>query len=138
MKLIFLDIDGVLNQKGQQTQKICTVEEKQLVLLSDLIRQSGAEVILTSSWRLTTDEPWREPLLRGGVSVAGQTARLNGNNRHREIELYLEEHAPVESFVILDDQAGRWGKLKNNCVHINPKVGLTEANVAQALKILEI
>jgi hypothetical protein len=138
MKLIFLDIDGVLNRNGNRPPNVCEIEENPLSLLSDLIRRSGAEVILTSSWRLTADEPWREPLLRGGVSVAGQTARLNGNNRRREIELYLESHAPVESFVILDDQAGRWGKLKNNCVHINPKVGLTEANVAQALKILKI
>jgi hypothetical protein len=138
MKLIFLDIDGVLNKKDSQLPDVCLIEENPLSLLSDLIRKSGAEIILTSSWRLTTDEPWREPLLRGGASVAGQTARLNGNNRRREIELYLESHAPVESFVILDDQAGRWGKLKNNCVHINPKIGLTEANVAQALKILEI
>jgi hypothetical protein len=138
MKLIFLDIDGVLNRNGNRPPNVCEIEENPLSLLSDLIRRSGAEVILTSSWRLTTDEPWREPLLRGGVSVADQTARLNGNNRRREVELYLESHAPVESFVILDDQAGRWGKLKNNCVHINPKVGLTEANVAQALKILEI
>ena len=138
MKLIFLDIDGVLNKKDSQLHDVCVIEDNPLSLLSDLIRRSGAEIILTSSWRLTTDEPWREPLLRGGVSVADQTARLNGNNRRREIELYLESHAPVESFVILDDQAGRWGKLKNNCVHINPKVGLTEANVAQALKILEI
>ena len=138
MKLIFLDIDGVLNQKGQQTQKTCTVEEKQLVLLSDLIRQSGAAVILTSSWRLAVGEPWRDPLLKGGIPVSGQTARLNGNNRHREIELYLEEHAPVESFVILDDQAGRWGKLRKNCVLVNPKAGLTEINIAQALNILGI
>ena len=138
MKLIFLDIDGVLNKKGQQPHDVCVIEENPLSLLSDLIRKSGAEVILTSSWRLATDEPWREPLLCGGISVAGQTARLNGNNRRREIELYLKEHSDAESFVILDDQAGRWGKLKNNCVHINPKVGLTEANVAQALKILEI
>jgi hypothetical protein len=138
MKLIFLDIDGVLNKNDSQLLDVCVIEEKQLLLLSDLIRRSGAEVILTSSWRLTTDEPWREPLLRGGVSVAGQTARLNGNNRRQEIELYLKEHSGAESFVILDDQAGRWGKLKNNCVHINPKVGLTEENVAQTLKILEI
>ena len=138
MKLIFLDIDGVLNKKDSQLPDACVIEEKKLLLLSDLIRRSGAEVILTSSWRLTTDEPWREPLLRGGVSVAGQTPRLNGNNRHREIELYLEEHAPVESFVILDDQAGRWGKLRKNCVLVNPKAGLTEINIAQALNILEI
>lgn len=138
MNLIFLDIDGVLNRNGNRPPNVCEIEENPLSLLSDLIRKSGAKVILTSSWRLATDEPWREPLLCGGVSVAGQTARLNGNNRRREIELYLKEHSGAESFVILDDQAGRWGKLKNNCVHVNAKVGLTEANVAQALKILEI
>lgn len=138
MKLIFLDIDGVLNKKANQLPDVCVIEENPLSLISDLIRKSGAEVILTSSWRLATDEPWREPLLCGGISVAGQTARLNGNNRRREIELYLESHAPVEAFVILDDQAGRWGKLKHNCAHVNAKVGLTEANIAQALNILGV
>ena len=138
MKLIFLDIDGVLNKKSKDTPKTCVIEENHLDLLAKLVQKSGAEVVLSSSWRLAADEPWRDQLLRGGVSVSDQTVRLNGNNRQREILLYLEAHKDVESFVILDDQVERFGKLKKNRVLVNPRKGLTEANVSQALKIMGI
>ena len=138
MKLIFLDIDGVLNKKAGQPLKTFVIEEEQLTLLAELVKRSGAEVVLSSSWRLAEDEPWREPLLRGGVTVTDKTVRLNGNNRQREILLYLDTHGEVESFVVLDDQGGRFGKLRSNRVLVDPRTGLTEANVEQALKILGI
>ena len=136
MKLIFLDIDGVMNHKGKDAPAVCVIDERPLALLAELVRKSGAAVVLTSSWRLAADEPWRAPLLRGGVTVVGRTVRLNGNNRRREILLYLEAQRDVEAFVILDDQPGRWGELKKHLVRTNPQAGLEEAHVATALQIL--
>ena len=138
MKLIFLDIDGVLNKKTTQSPSSCVLEEKQLALLAELVKKSRAKIILTSSWRLSSDEPWREPLLNAGISVTDKTARLNGNNRQREILLYLTEHGEVDSFVILDDQANGFGKLRGNRVLVDPRTGLTEENIAKALKILGV
>ena len=137
MKVIFLDIDGVLNKKANSAPTVCKIEEKQLALLAELVKQSDANIVLTSSWRLAANAPWREPFSKVGVTVADQTICLNGNNRQREILLYLDAHKDVESFVILDDQEGRFGKLKSNRVLVDSRTGLTKENIAKALKILE-
>ena len=136
MKLIFLDVDGVLNTKETRSPNACVIDAERLVLVEKLVRSSGAQVILTSSWRLSADAPWREPLARGGVSVVDQTPRLNGNNRQREILSYLSGRDDVERFVILDDQVGRWGALKPYVVRIDPRKGLTPVHVTRAMAIL--
>lgn len=136
MKLIFLDIDGVLNSKARGVSRACTVEAEKLATVAELIAQSGARVILTSSWRLSSEQPWKEAFDRGGVTVWGQTPRLNGNNREREILAFLEGQTEVEGFVILDDQARRWRVLKPHLVRIDPRTGLTQAHADRALAIL--
>lgn len=137
MKLIFLDIDGVLNRKSTRSPTECIIEEKQLAFLAELVRRSGARTVLISSWRLAKGDPWREPLLSVGISVSDITVRMNGNNRQLEIISYLEAHNNVESFVILDDQAERFDKLKGNRILVDSRTGLTKENIEQALKILE-
>lgn len=52
MKVIFLDVDGVLNS-NQRRLEIGgeSLEEEKVKLLSMIIRRTGAVVVLHSGWR---------------------------------------------------------------------------------------
>lgn len=61
MKIIFLDIDGVLNS-DEYFDKIkylkiegieSEIDRKKVKLLQEAVKQTGAKVVLTSSWRYT-------------------------------------------------------------------------------------
>lgn len=51
-KVIFLDIDGVLNDDGYNRRKGIYVDPEMVKNLAYIIRNTGADVILSSSWRL--------------------------------------------------------------------------------------
>jgi HAD domain in Swiss Army Knife RNA repair proteins len=53
MKIIFLDIDGVLNCKGTPNPRKFPyiVDPKLLNRLQRLLERTGAEVVLSSTWR---------------------------------------------------------------------------------------
>ena len=140
MKLIFLDIDGVLNAKGKSASasySSCLMDGDKIENLNYIVGASGASVVLSSSWRLTAFDEVCQRLAEQGVRVIGKTPVLRGNNRAREILSFLDELDGVEAFVILDDQAVRWGKLQSHLVRTVPTRGLTQANAEKALKILK-
>ena len=138
MKLIFLDIDGVLNAKAKGEPSVCEMDGDKIEILNYIVSTSGASVVLSSSWRLTAFDEVCQRLAEQGVRVIGKTPAFGGNNRAKEILSCLEGFdGGVEAFVILDDQAVRWGKLQTHLVRTVPTRGLTQANAEKALKILK-
>ena len=139
MKLIFLDIDGVLNTKATLSTSVRNIDGDKLSRLAFLAKAGDAKIVLSSSWRLLSRETLTDTLSCHDLSVIGATPSFNGNNRKSEILAFLRDfEAQVESFVILDDQTIRWGSLKKRLVRTVPSRGLTDANVEKALKILSI
>ena len=54
MKIVFLDIDGVLNSQAYDRVRGLydgVIDESRLPLLKRILQQSDAKVVLTSSWR---------------------------------------------------------------------------------------
>ena len=53
MKVIFLDIDGVLNSLDckEKIEGYLFVEDKKIALLKELIDATGAKIVLSSTWR---------------------------------------------------------------------------------------
>lgn len=47
MKIIFLDIDGVLNYENSKSK----VEEEKVKLLKEIVGRTDAEIVLSSDWR---------------------------------------------------------------------------------------
>lgn len=138
MKIIFLDIDGVLNNSGamgklQDTHKTWWVMDSQNVeQLNLLVEQSGAHIVISSSWRHEFHDKLDE--LRGILNSFGfrfsdriidstprhindeRIIKLATNGiglklsmsipRAWEIFEWLEHNKKiVDSFVILDDDA---------------------------------
>ena len=65
MKILFLDIDGVLNRQtpdivssgnGETERQDEKIEEEKLRLLSRLVHKTGAALMLHSGWRFRFDK----------------------------------------------------------------------------------
>lgn len=163
MKYIFLDIDGVLNSEDYGRSEFYLIstaglsdaeimltyhhhhlDPKAIQILNDLVKRSGAEVVLSSTWRGRYSPEEMTAMLKdrgGDFEIKEATPKLFGKisariPRGKEIEHFLKllEKQP-ESFVILDDH--------DDMLHLMPHLvltdmehGLTTDDVEKALKIL--
>lgn len=155
MKVIFLDIDGVLNCLGCKTfiNKHYFVMDEKIQLLKQLIDETNAKVVLSSSWRIgwaddKNDENSidREDYLELVKKLKEFDIELYDHTpikiphvktRGEEIDMWLKEHNDVRSFVILDDMHNsnfkpHAGKL----VQTSMEHGLLPKHVKRAKKIL--
>ena len=109
IKVIFLDVDGVLNSDRtvRKTQGGYTfVDNRQMKNLKHIINMTGAKVVLSSDWRYDRDYLELEAeLLKYGIRLYGFTPELPSCHRGMEIDCWLKEHSEVGDFVILDDRA---------------------------------
>ena len=134
MKVIFLDIDGVLNS-DEYFEKINSlnvngiekeVDVKKIELLKQAIDETGAKVVLSSSWRYTKNaEDLKELLLKYNIYV-DSTPLLGSNKRGLEIMQWVQMHQDVENYVILDDEIFDTydEELKNNLIKISDGNGI--------------
>jgi len=151
MKAIFLDVDGVLNNENHILKLVELLGEKQYfqlhrdlgempfdyqscMLLHGLINKTGAEIILSSTWRLS---PKHMEVLEKytGLKIKDKTPRLN-TIRGEEIKQYLDEHEEITNYVILDDDSDMLEEQKSHFVEVNAKTGLTMAEIVKCEKIL--
>ena len=80
------------------------VDVKKIELLKQAIDETGAKVVLSSSWRYTKNaEDLKELLLKYNIYV-DSTPLLGSNKRGLEIKQWLQMHQDVENYVILDDE----------------------------------
>lgn len=118
MKIIFLDVDGVLNSELTEDHfgMYVGIEDKKVELLKQIIDATGAKIVLSSTWRLgysrfgTLLEGNRdylnEKLAKYGLQTFSQTEDLSrhGEQRGKEINDWLEKHDDVDGWVVLDDE----------------------------------
>jgi hypothetical protein len=151
MKVLFLDIDGVLNTDRYVLRRDwCTqgnIDETHLPLLRRILEETGAVIVLSTSWRTYWDpDParwapeWQESgeiFARYGIEIYDRTPSYNGNNRDREVGDWLAAHeGEVESFAILDDRRMGWGELQDRLVFTYRSHGLTEKHTEKAIELL--
>ena len=120
IKVIFLDVDGVLNsdRTARRTQSGYTfVDNRQMKNLKHIINMTGAKVVLSSDWRYDRDDP-----------------RYNGDYLELEAEL-LKEHSEVGDFVILDDRTDIEPN-KDHWVQTVMRRGLGVEEAESAIRIL--
>jgi hypothetical protein len=162
MKVIFLDIDGVLNSEEyarrlhQENPNVGLWDEHGLdpqacALLDRLVEATDAYIVLSSTWRIL--HPLGEMKLmlkkrgfKNWSRLIDRTPQLN-TIRGKEIQAWLDrlgearrlsqEIEEIESFVILDD-SDDMGDLKDNLVLTDPIHGLTEDDVKKAIVTLRM
>lgn len=161
-KIIFLDIDGVLNSnfRNEDHQKEISegklIDEEKVGLLAFLVKKTGAEIILHSGWRFWFDDrmkPLRPESARlievfdhEKLRIAGVTPDLTTEEIRRtkkfslvkadEMLLWLETNRDIAGWVVLDDLALHNADVEKHQVKTDQTVGLTLEDVAEAEKIL--
>lgn len=119
-KIIFLDIDGVLNsedyfEKTNDCDEYTDINTEKVKLLKEIVDRTCAEIVLSSTWRTlsgTTENGSEHPqytylinsLANYGLEINSHTPHIN-NNRPEEISEWLKEHGGKDNihFVSLDD-----------------------------------
>ena len=149
MKICFLDIDGVINSEdyaiyrfyGKKFDLDEFIDERPIVMLNYIIEQTGAKVVLSSSWR--GDWENTEKRLKAGgfqYNIFDVTPYDPNRFRGKEIKMWIDkyekDHEPLESYVILDDDDDMLSEQENNFVHCNFQHGLTCKETYKAIDIL--
>jgi hypothetical protein len=133
-RIVFLDIDGVLAHVGSDNH----LDPTCVARLDELLRTTGAEPVLTSSWRDTygvTETQAR--LSRAGFRgrIVDVVPSLPRQTRSDEIAAYLSSALADQQYVILDDMPVA-ASLRRRLVLIDDFVGLTDADVTLATRLL--
>ena len=162
MKVLFLDIDGVLNadddfggrsRPNPMIDGYCGVSMAKARRLAKIIGATGAVVVLVSSWKYDYDDYLttrdnnvgkylRNKLRKAGVSIYDTTTRFDtacGEARGHEIRSWLEEHPEVERWALLDDEVFRdYDKCDIIChmVKTEEPTGLDDVAMAKAISML--
>ena len=144
MKIIFLDIDGVLNSTSGTEPYISDMEVDKLVLLKQLIDISGSFGIVIISDRRYSEIDMRNKIFsfnKYGIKVIGCLRNPNddlNDSRGKQIMDYLaDSKEEIERMVILDDNDDGISVLfEKEFILVNKTKGLNLEAYNQALQIL--
>lgn len=160
MKVIFLDIDGVLNCSTSKSfchDDLCGIihgiDSDKVKRLAKIVEATGAQIILSSDWKdgwekyYTSQKPSHAKYLdnhlykKGKLTIKDKTPNTHKGSwfRGSEILAYLRAHQDIENYVILDDTffddfANK--EIEEHLVLTNREIGLTDGDVNDAIKIL--
>lgn len=162
-KILFLDIDGVLNTKWWYTQMDRNTprdkygyafDPNAVANLKRIIDETGADIVISSSWKsfgLTElIDMWQERNLPGLIigitpnSVSDEML-LNADIdsielfqiRGEEIKQWLTKYGKqVSNYAIIDDMDNMLSEQQFRFVHTNPEVGITEEDAQKTIEIL--
>ncbi len=127
MKIIFLDIDGVLNtsetfikrkEKYNQTGILdIEIDEFRVEYLKQIIDKTGAKIVLSSSWRLFFNKENDRIIPRNkkglelynlfnkyDIEIYDITTKDNYLKREEQINMWLNDN-DVDSFAVIDDES---------------------------------
>jgi len=159
MKVIFLDIDGVLNCRTSKSYchddkcgLITGIDSDKVKRLARIVEATDAKIILSSDWkvgwekRYITRKPSHAKYLdnhlykKGKLIISDKTPNTHGGYwRGEEILTYLRSHPDITDYVILDDTFFEDFSIKEIEEHLvltNHKLGLTDIDVERAIRIL--
>lgn len=135
-KIIFLDVDGVLNYSHYTNDATNDIDPAKVQMLADLCDKTNAKVVITSSWRGSKNyTPRIYTVLRNvlntyNVPVLGDAPYIElefsqkhtavnhidftdcttfkyGTGRGAEVKQYIDEHH-IKKYVIFDDEDWDW------------------------------
>lgn len=127
MKVLFLDIDGVVNKQENfdrsKNPGPYPIDSYCAFLVGRIQLQTGCEVVLSSSWRHHPEGV--QNVSERVVQLLDKTPYLPGV-RGDEIKAWLDDHPEVESYAILDDDSDMLDEQKPHFFKTSFKEGLTD------------
>lgn len=159
MKLIFLDIDGVLNNDkflkrlrgvsvDYYTDKVLygsmMIDKFAVRRLQQIVSATDARIVISSSWREVFSLDEIREMLDGKLKSLNTESMLdiigrtmsNLTTRRNQIVSWLNSTCEdIEAFVILEDCEDMY-ELEKFTVRTSPATGLTDFDVEHAIKLL--
>lgn len=148
IKVLFLDIDGVLNTDRQQwhCQMNCITpidefgyefDHKAVDNLATILEETGAEIVISSSWKFlglqTLQKMWEDRKLPGTIL----DITSDGKSKGWEIDEWLMEcESQVNRYAIIDDENDILPKQLNHFVQTNSQFGITCKDAERVITIL--
>ena len=144
-RVIFLDIDGVLNSESWYARclreyntdtSIGILEQRAIFLLNELVARTHAKIVLSSSWRISdyAREKVKQNLAPYELEIWDYTAQ-DPTTRGGQIHMWLVRHPKIEYFVVLDDEPIE-GYVGDHLVQTDGMIGLQWDDVVKAEAIL--
>lgn len=151
MKVLFLDIDGVLNylnwynddrNPGNLNGQESDLDPDCVDRIIRICDETGAKVVISSDWKLS----WYGTLDRLGKFGLTEEYIIDktpdfGNNVHvsrgYEIDAWLQCHPECTNFVIVDDRTDFTDDQHPHFIHIDRETGITDDDADIAIMTLK-
>jgi hypothetical protein len=149
-KIIFLDIDGVINASdlpplyGEGWPE-SHLETHLIEKVNEIVKITDAQIVISSSWRIRFNLAELTEMLKNKglkAKIIGVTPRIKRRFgkvvlRGEEIQDWLDAYPyKIEKFVILDDVADM-GHLMPRLIKTEDEIGITDQHVELAIKMLQ-
>lgn len=139
-RVIFLDVDGVLHaESGHSGFFLPECMEH----LREIMQQSNADIVLSSSWRCTSGgiERVNQQLTSYGIKPIVNITPVSGySTRGDEILAFLRDHATIKHFAVLDDMdltVAHGTRFAEHCLRVCKDAGLMAEDVVECSAILQ-
>lgn len=157
MKVIFLDIDGVINSeeflKNNENEMI---DRNNVDILKNIIDKTGAVIVMSSGWKLWFDDDMMpkdgeaqylyDILCEAKIKLFGKTPDFSTEEirtkktfshvKAREIIAWLSEHEEANKYVVLDDLDLKNEEINSHLVRTNAQVGITEDDAKRVIEMI--
>lgn len=159
MKIIFLDMDGVMNgypfldsipdrplsgfhEKENRTWWEEMINPKCVERLQTIVEATEAKVVLSTSWRMFWEPDEMQEMLEDkgfAGEIIGKTPRrgFSGGRRGQEIQQWLDDtDLDIEAYVALDDCAFMYPVTDRWVQTSEDRNGITDEEAQQAIDML--
>lgn len=148
-KIIFLDVDGVLNccdtrdrVMGDDGRLYDGIDTPKVDLLKEIIDKTDAYIIISSSWRLYDNfmSYLEDKLGDYKTRIKGQTPKWESFSypyRYKEIQTWFQQNKHPDRFIILDDMVERMAEtFGDNYFQTTEETGLTREIADKCIEFL--
>lgn len=157
MKVIFLDIDGVLNsQEFLQKNKSESIDRRNVSVLKNVIDKTGAVIVMSSAWRLWFDDNMMpkegdsqylyDILSEFGIKIFAKTPDFSTEEirakktfshvKAKEILAWLNENQSIDKYAVIDDLDLINEEVNVHMVRTNGQVGITEDDANRVIDMI--
>ena len=157
MKVLFLDIDGVLNSEVFYTKKsqwerykraedsgytrderraLANIDKRAVSLLNYIVENTDAEIVISSTWRSDFNLPYIMRFVGLKRPYYGITPYDKSRHRGTEIQTWLDDYGNNVKYVILDDDSDMLERQLPYFIKVDPYYGLTKEIADKVIEIL--
>jgi len=145
-KVLFLDIDGVLNSNFyykyiyKPGENVSRFDPYCVVLVKKIVEEFSLKIVISSTWRNGSMNRLLKELNENGfmefLHKDWLTPVVRPASRGKEIELWLQNHKDVTDYLILDDNQNIYDHQISKLVQTSTLLGMVQESYNQARNLL--